>query len=684
MIRLYAAFILSAGFFLSSVISSAQDDRHCYTTEIFQELVKAHPEILNRRKALEEFTDQYHGTLQHRTAGQVYIIPIVFHVIHNYGPENISDAQIEDQVRIMNDDYRKRSYDTAFIVPAFKSIAADCEIEFRLATVDPNGNCTNGIEHILSPLTYAADDNSKLDPWPADQYLNVWTVASLAWEGAAAYAYYPGTAPPGADGVITLSGYVGSIGTGAIGRSRVLTHEVGHYLNLSHVWGDTNDPGVACGDDGVFDTPVTKGWQSCNINGASCGNVIDNVQNYMEYSYCCNMFTQGQKDRMQSALNSGIGSRNNLWTVSNLALTGTNGNAQVCIPVADFIADHKTVCAGTTVQFNDASWNAHPISWSWNFPGGFPSSSTDSAPFVQYNTPGVYNVSLTSGNSAGSNSLTKNLFVHVNGVTAQPIPYVESFEAAGSFPGTDGYVENTDNGNSWQRVTNAASTGSASIMINNFSGNPIGETDEYITPAVDLTNITAPYLSFKVAYAQRNSFSADALKVYVSADCGQSWVLKYNRSSANLVTAGIVPGNFIPDASQWRMENVSIPFANHSSVRFKFQNISGGGNNIYVDDINITGTLTGIENQNISSFNFEIFPNPSNDIFNLSFDIQKPGMTEIIITDVLGREVKAIARKFLSEGRHQYAIQAQEFNKGIYLLTLKIEGQPFTKRLIIE
>ena len=191
------------------------------------------------------------------------------------------------------------------IVSVFKPIAADCEIEFRLANIDPNGNCTNGIERIPSILTYNADDNSKLDPWPSNQYLNVWVVSDLGNSGAAAYAYYPGTAPAGKDGVIAIHGYIGSIGTGSLGRSRVLTHEIGHCLNLAHVWGSTNNPGVACGDDGVNDTPITKGWTACNLNGSVCNPpAIENVQNYMEYSYCCNMFTEGQKTRMRAALNS--------------------------------------------------------------------------------------------------------------------------------------------------------------------------------------------------------------------------------------------------------------------------------------------------------------------------------------------------------------------------------------------
>ena len=272
-------------FLLCAASASAQVEKYCYTTEIYLEAIRQRPEILQVQTDLENFTEQYAQSQAADQGAQLLIVPIVFHIIHNYGPENISDEQIYDQMRILNEDFRKLSPDTGSIVAAFQSIAADCEIEFRLATIDPNGNCTNGIDRIASTLTYNADDDSKLNPWPSNQYLNIWVVSDLGNSGAAAYAYYPGTAPPGKDGVISIHGYIGSIGTGTPGRSRVLTHELGHCLNLAHVWGSTNSPGVACGNDGVSDTPITMVWTSCNINGSVCNPPsLENVQNYMEYS----------------------------------------------------------------------------------------------------------------------------------------------------------------------------------------------------------------------------------------------------------------------------------------------------------------------------------------------------------------------------------------------------------------
>lgn len=141
------------------------------------------------------------------------------------------------------------------------------------------------------------------------------------------------------DAIVAIHGYVGSIGTGNNFVSRVLTHETGHWLNLQHVWGSTNNPGVACGDDGVGDTPLTKGFTNCNLSNAiiCTPGIKENIQNYMEYSYCCKMFTQGQRSRMHNALNSNVAGRDNLSSNANLIATGVINPTLNCTPLAAFL-----------------------------------------------------------------------------------------------------------------------------------------------------------------------------------------------------------------------------------------------------------------------------------------------------------------------------------------------------------
>lgn len=197
----------------------------------------------------------------------VFVVPVVFHILHQNGIENISDAQIFDAMNVLNRDFRKQNGDTSTILPVYQALAADTKIEFKLAAYDPWGNCTNGIDRIYTHETQIGDAASKLNQWDRSRYLNVWVVGSIASSSSTAgYAHFP-TDVNGfgywMDGIVLRHNYIGRIGTGSEFGSRTLTHEVGHWIALPHTWGRTNDPGVACGDDGADDTPMTRGHSSC-------------------------------------------------------------------------------------------------------------------------------------------------------------------------------------------------------------------------------------------------------------------------------------------------------------------------------------------------------------------------------------------------------------------------------------
>jgi len=266
--------LLSFIFLFAYLQYSFSQEQRCGLAEAMNALYKLHPELIQQEADYNAMIQQKIAdkALHRNAAEDVYVIPVVFHVIHTNGPENISDAQILDQMNILNTDYRKLNTDLSKVIrnTPFDTLAADIKLEFRLAQLAPKGNCTDGIDRIYSSLTNNADNNSKLNPWPRDKYMNVWVVSSIGTTGnVAGYAYYPSAVSSPAlasiDGILILSSYIGSIGTSNKNQSRALTHEIGHYLNLIHVWGNTNAPEVDCsGSDLVEDTPLTRGHLTCD------------------------------------------------------------------------------------------------------------------------------------------------------------------------------------------------------------------------------------------------------------------------------------------------------------------------------------------------------------------------------------------------------------------------------------
>ncbi len=689
--------IILAFIFLVTAISftQAQQFRTCDTDEMMRQAKLADPTYSTRIAQLEQFTAAYVQQMGlQKTSGTIlYTIPVVFHVIHNNGAENISKAQILDAVDILNKSFQKWYADSVDVASPFRSIIADCQIQFRLAQLDPNGNCTDGITRTVSNLTYAGDDQVKsLINWPQNKYFNIWVVQHIA-SGAAGYAYFPGITPAYKDGVIILYDYVGSIGTsnGSNYSARSLSHEVGHYFNLPHTWGGTNTPGLAanCSDDDfVQDTPNTIGVNnfSCDTTQVTCG-TLDNVQNYMDYAGCHLMFTDGQKLRMHAALNSSVSSRNNLHDFNNLVATGTNDGfvPSPCIPVADFNSDIKYICAGSSIQYSDNSWNSDPTSWQWDLPGGNPSSSNNQNPLVQYNTPGVYDVTLTSSTSAGSNSLSASSIVVVSPANgANALPFTEDFENTGSIPSSYDWIIENEAGNAWELSTVAAFSGTHSMRLLNHSGNTTGTSDDFVTPGYDFTNIVNATMTFQLAFAARSSSSTDQLRVYASSNCGQQWNLRYTKSGLALSTAGIMSASFTPTNAQWRMETVNlsgVSYNNKPSVRFRFNYLQNTGNNIYIDDINITGTSSvGIQDvQFLATLN--VYPNPASDLSNISFSLSETQLMKIEISDLTGRVVESVENNKLPAGNYNYSF-GKNLSDGIYFVRFQSNENDLTRKVV--
>ena len=305
--------------------SLTPSQRACGTMPVHHRLLRTNPEYMRARVASENY---HHESLQRRALGLaqgrvgVTTIPVVVHVVFNTAAQNISDAQIQSQIAVLNRDYRLKNSDVPSIPPPFKPLATDARIEFTLAATDPNGNPTNGITRTQTThASFSDDDGIKsaatggVDPWPDNKYLNIWTAPRLtsAQGDLLGYAQFPG-GPAATDGVVILHTAFGTTGTAAapFNLGRTATHEIGHWLNLRHIWGDD---GNGCnGSDFVNDTPNQAGpnFGKPAFPHVTCNNGPngDMFMNYMDYvdDAAMFMFTGGQVDRMQASLDGDRGS----------------------------------------------------------------------------------------------------------------------------------------------------------------------------------------------------------------------------------------------------------------------------------------------------------------------------------------------------------------------------------------
>ena len=316
--------LLTLPFFLFTFSQVLAQTHPCGFTNTMNDRYAEEPSLLEMREAYEIEIQQIINT---RSSFLSKIIPVVIHVIYNDSYSNISSSQVASAITAINEDFNAGNSDYSTVISDFSNVKSSLNINFELANLDPQGNITTGITRTQSDLTDNAGENVKaLINWDSDMYLNIWVVDNIE-SGAGAYAYYPGTAPSGNEGIVCRHSQFGTWGTSSSSNfaATTLTHEIGHYLNLAHTWGNSNDAeleGNCNEDDDVSDTPNTIGsLYGCNTNQSTCGS-LDNVQNYMDYTECTNMFTAGQRSRAHAALHSSQGGRVNLWQYENLIATG--------------------------------------------------------------------------------------------------------------------------------------------------------------------------------------------------------------------------------------------------------------------------------------------------------------------------------------------------------------------------
>jgi hypothetical protein len=640
-------------------------DIRCATTQYEQFLQEKNPKRMTDAQFETWITPLVKKHKAMRTASKmaatVIIIPVVVHVIHNGQTvgtaPNISDAQVESQITVLNEDFRKMLATNGYNT---NPVGADVEIEFKLALQDPNGNPTNGIDRVNfgQPLWSIEDIESTVKPatsWNPSQYLNMWTVA-FSNSNDLGYAQFPDASGlPGldfnggnanTDGVV--SGYSvfgsrnhpdGSTFTldATYNLGRTMTHEVGHWLGLRHIWGD-----ATCGDDFCADTPVHhKENYKCPQTILDCNSVgYEMVQNYMDYTddSCMNIFTLDQKDRITVIMNSAARRSSLKTSTKATAITLFANDAEVKIEAANYKVDTQNATCNTppasnkqVAIYNRGTSTLTSVSLNYNMNGG-----TNQA----YNWNGTLApnksviVSLPNSISYGTlnvSFVTTNIGIDQrtgnNSATA-------TFTSP-AFP--TNYTVNTYTFTLQQDFFGSETTwsikNSAGIPV--YSGGPY--TDEDILPAIITENWTL-----------------------ASNQC-------YTFSINDSVGDGICCGTDNGDG-----------YYNIKSTDGSITLISGSDFG-YIDTKSFTTNTLGT-NEFETSTDIYLYPNPTKGTLNISIPSNFGLPNSFTISNVLGQK---ISQKEVSKDT-DLTINTSALSNGIYFITIVKEDQKRTLRFIKE
>ncbi len=413
--------------FLNITYIKAQNDKHshlkhkCGNVEYMNKLKSEDPQLSKRISYIENFVQNWikENRENLNQTKNIITIPVVVHIVYFSPIENVPYENILSQINILNEDFRNNNSE---IPPdLFSNVDADCEIDFCLARVDPAGIPTSGVTRTQTTIFEFSGDKVKFtaqggkDIWDRDKYLNIW-VCQLS-SGMLGYSPNPGVSPE-VDGVVIDYRAFGSLGDylyADYNQGRSCVHEIGHWLNLFHIWGDD---GGACegdqnaGSDEVPDTPdqADANYGCVRFPHPSCTNISDMFMNYMDYSNdeCLYLFTKGQRARMRAILN---GPRVTLQ--SSMACQN-----QALFPIADFEGDSLMINQGESASFTDISGDASITDWWWVFHGGKPAISNDQNPQnIVFNKHGMYSVSLSVKNNYGYSHSRKIKYIHVLNTT---------------------------------------------------------------------------------------------------------------------------------------------------------------------------------------------------------------------------------------------------------------------------
>jgi hypothetical protein len=612
--------IFSLAILFFSLNSFSQTVIPCATDELYIKSINENPEIKAEADRGDEIARSFAQRFSLAKKGTVIYIPVVFHIIHKNGAENITQAQINDCIRVLNEDYRKVAGTKGGT--STDSRAVDAEIEFRLAQFDPNGNPTDGVNRIAntSETDNGTDATKALSYWDSNKYFNIWVVneinsSSVPGSIILGYAQFPfsRSSKPSTDGIIVRADQIGTIGVAQSGQGgRTVTHEAGHWCGLYHPFqggcvGGTTSSCASQGDQVCDTPPVAASTSGCPNSQNTCSNDVpdlpDNIKNYMDYAdgICMDMFTAGQTVRMKSQMQT---YRSNIYSTTNLSAAGINadGSYRTLTP-ASIKAPYLIDFNGSTPYWFIENFMNPVNGWKANYQVG---SNDGTCMYIN-----------SYANGAASPLNTRDAFHTVNvDITSLAKPTL-TFKIAHA-----------------RRVT------AASDQINVFVSDNFGRT-ETLAKVFTVTDIE----------------TADVLGTAAFVPTANQW----KTLSLDLT-----------------------PFKTYTNCRVRFELQSRRGNNTYIDDIKFGEFTTSIANTPNNNIQLSINPNPTNENSTLNFNNTITSNITVSLFDISGKFVKQIMQNQLGAGEQKVELSGLGLSKGIYFVKLEQNDQSYISKWIVN
>ena len=353
-------------------------------------------------------------------------------------------------------------------------------------------------------------------------------------------------------------------------------------------------------------------------------------------------------------------------------------------PTANFSASPRLICSGDSVSFSNFSVNASSGA-QWLFEGGSPATSTEFSPTVTYNTPGIFDVRLIAFNNELADTLLFSDYLQVLSSTGEAAPFFEDFEEP--LATRPWIVSMAGDPVGWEQ-TDIGYLSDHSIWVDNFS-NPAGKSEIIDSHPLDLSALDTAFVTMRVAYAPKPNMSIETLKVYVSTDCGETW--SYKRifmSFSELASAASTAEPFVPvSEDEWNflvVDNIE-PEERTDDFRLRLEFTTGGGNNIYIDDINIVDEIiVGIPSRENPNYLAEVVPNPAKGSAELRFTLPTTTSLGMRIVNASGQAVYMDENRRYPSGENRMELNLEHLKPGVYFIELtSVLGRGVQKLVVI-